>query len=339
MPTPPRPRPPTGPPLPSAEAALTVDPFAVRDVPRLEAAQVEAVLALLRAATAADGVRPLSEDAELRLQHGGGAGGRDVLVEIGDAVVGYARFEGGDPGDTDDTDDAEGELVVHPDARRRGVGRVLLARLEELAGHRPLRVWAHGDLPGSAELAAAGGYDRARVLLQMRRDLAGVDPDPRPSLPDGVRVLPFVPGRDEQAWLGVNARAFAAHPEQGGWTAADLALREAEPWFDAAGFLLAWRGDPGADGELLGSHWTKVHPPGDAGDEAIGEVYVLGIAPSAQGTGLGRALTDLGLAHLRGRGLREVLLYVEADNVPAVTLYEKRGFTRFSVDVSWRRAH
>ncbi len=291
------------------------------------------MLALLRAATAADGVRPLSEEAELRLQHGGPAGGRDVLVETDGVLAGYARFEGG-TGDGD----AEGELVVHPDARRRRIGTALLRRLEQLAGARPLRVWAHGDLPGSAELAAGGGYDRARVLLQMRRPLEGVDPDPRPALPDGVQVLPFRPGRDEDAWLRVNARAFATHPEQGSWTAADLALREAEGWFDPAGFFLAWRGEPDAGGELLGFHWTKVHPPGDAGDEAIGEVYVLGIDPTAQGSGLGRALTDVGLAHLRGRGLRDVLLYVEGDNVPAVGLYEKRGFVRHAVDVSWRRA-
>jgi mycothiol synthase len=292
------------------------------------------VLALLRAATAADGVRPLSEEAELRLQHGGPAGVRDVLVGTADGgLAGYARFEGGDG-----TGDAEAELVVAPGARRQGIGRHLLTRLEELAGDRPLRVWAHGDLPGSAELAAARGYSRARVLLKMRRDLAGVDPAPRPALPDGVQVHTFRPGRDEDAWLRVNARAFAAHPEQGSWTPADLRLREAEPWFDPAGFFLAWRGDPDDGGTLLGSHWTKVHPPGDEGPDAVGEVYVLGIDPDAQGLGLGRALTDLGLAHLRGRGLGEVLLYVEGDNTAAVTLYERSGFTRHSIDVSWRRA-
>ena len=145
---------------------------------------------------------------------------------------------------------------------------------------------------------------------------------------------PFRPGVDEAAWLAVNARAFASHPEQGRWTPADLALREAEPWFDPAGFLLAWRGGPG--GELLGSHWTKVHLAGDVGPEAVGEVYVLGVDPAAQGIRLGRALTDLGLAHLRGRGLAEVLLYVEEDNTAAVALYERTGFTRYAVDVSWR---
>jgi mycothiol synthase len=270
-------------------------------------------------------VRPLSEEAELRLRHG--APGHDVVVRDGRTLVGYARL-----------DDGTAELVVHPSSRRRGFGTELLDRVLALAGDRELSVWAHGDLPGSAELLTAHGFERARVLLQMRRDLAGIDPDPRPALPDGVRVEPFRPGRDEDAWLRVNARAFAWHPEQARWTPQDLLLREAEPWFDPAGFLLAWRGDPDDGGTLLGFHWTKVHPPGDAGDEAVGEIYVLGIDPDAQGLRLGRALTDLGLAHLRGRGLREVLLYTEEDNLAAVSLYERTGFRRFSVDVSWQRS-
>jgi mycothiol synthase len=164
-----------------------------------------------------------------------------------------------------------------------------------------------------------------------------VDPEPSPALPDGVHVEAFRPGCDEQAWLRVNSRAFAAHPEQGRWSPDDLRLREEEGWFDPAGFLMAWRGDPDAGGTLLGSHWTKVHPAGDVGPEPAGEIYVLGIDPDAQGMRLGRALTDLGLAHLRSRGLRQVLLYVEEDNAPAVALYERSGFTRWSVDVSWRR--
>ncbi|MET0765757.1 MAG: mycothiol synthase [Blastococcus sp.] len=293
----------------------------------LDSRDVADVLALLSAASHADGVRPLSEEAELRLQHGGPPGGRDVLVRDPDGgLCGYARI-----------DDGVAEVVVHPECRRRGVGSELVDRVLEVAGSAPLSVWAHGDLPGSAELLSSRGFSRARVLLQMRRDLDGVDPDPRPVLPDGVRVVPFRPGRDEAAWLRVNARAFAAHPEQGSWTADDLALREQEPWFDADGFLLAWRGDPDDGGVLLGSHWTKVHPPGDAADEAVGEVYVLGIDPDAQGLRLGTALTDLGLAHLRSRGLGQVLLYVEEENAAAVRLYEGRGFRRFSVDVSWRR--
>jgi mycothiol synthase len=243
-------------------------------------------------------------------------------VSADGVLAGYARL-----------DDGSAELVVHPAFRRRGLGTALLSRAEELAAPGPLSVWAHGDLPGSAELASPRGYRRARVLLQMRRDLRGVDADP----PADDTVRPFRPGRDEGAWLRVNARAFASHPEQGSWTAEDLLLREAEPWFDPAGFLLAWRGDPDDGGVLLGSHWTKVHPPGDVGDEPVGEIYVLGVDPDAQGMRLGSALTDLGLAHLRGRGLGQVLLYVEEANATAVRLYEGRGFHRYSVDVSWRR--
>jgi mycothiol synthase len=271
-------------------------------------------------------VRPVSEETELRLQHGGPAGGRDLLVrDSSGELAGYARLDGG-----------QAELVVAPAFRRHGVGKALLTRLEEIAGAGPLAVWAHGDLPGSAELAGSRGYTRDRVLLQMRRDLAGVDPDPRPELPENVVVRPFRPGRDEAAWLRVNARAFAHHPEQGAWTAEDLRLREQEEWFDPGGFLLAWRGDPD-DGTLLGSHWTKVHAPGDVGPDAVGEIYVLGIDPEAQGMRLGRALTDLGLAYLRSRGLAQVLLYAEEDNAAAVRLYESRGFTRHAVDVSWQR--
>jgi mycothiol synthase len=297
----------------------------VADTERLSAAEVGEVLALLRAAATADGVRPVSEETELRLQHGW-TGGRDLLASVDGELVGYARL-----------DDGAAELVVHPSARRRGVATALLTRLEELTTSGALSVWGHGDLPGSAELASSHGYARVRVLLQMRRDLAGVDPDPHPPLPGDVHVRPFRPGTDEDAWLRVNARSFASHPEQGFWTPEDLRLREAESWFDPAGFLLAWRGDPDDGGTLLGFHWTKVHPPGDVADGEVGEVYVLGVDPDAQGMRLGPALTDLGLAYLRGRGLEQVLLYVEESNETAVRLYERRGFTRFAVDVQWRK--
>ena len=130
-------------------------------------------------------------------------------------------------------------------------------------------------------------------------------------------------GVDEDRFLAVNAAAFAHHPEQGGMTRADLDDRIAEPWFDPSGFFLAWRGE-----ELLGFHWTKVHDE----EPPFGEVYVVGIAPGAQGGGLGKRLTLIGLQHLAGLGLREVILYVEADNAPAIAVYERLGFTHADAD-------
>jgi mycothiol synthase len=147
-------------------------------------------------------------------------------------------------------------------------------------------------------------------------------------------VRTFVPGRDERDWLAVNGRAFAAHPEQGKWTLQDLKRRELEPWFDPGGFFLAERA-----GALVGFHWTKVHQPpaGQPGASPVGEVYVLGVDPAEQGGGLGRALTLIGLHHLREQGLPDVMLYVEGDNTPAIRLYESLGFQHTATDVVYRR--
>ncbi|MFA1537761.1 mycothiol synthase [Actinomadura sp. DLS-62] len=273
-------------------------------------AEAAEALALAGAAERADGVGPLSEHALLALR-----GGRSGLAIFdGGTIVAYAHF---DPATEEEP--AAGELVVHPDHRRRGHGRALLRALRDEA---PLRVWAHGDLPAAAALAASEGMARVRALFQMRRPAS--DPLPEVRVAAGVTVRAFEPGRDERAWLDVNARAFADHPEQGAWTLDDVREREAEEWFDPAGFFLAER-----DGRLVGFHWTKVHP------EKIGEVYVVGVDPDAQGLGLGRALTLRGLHHLRDIGMEQIMLYVDESNVAAVRLYENLGFTRYAVDVMY----
>ncbi|MFC7731654.1 mycothiol synthase [Actinomadura keratinilytica] len=280
--------------------------------------EIAEVAALVAAAEEHDGVGPLSEHARLWLRraHEGPGRSRALTVTAGGAVVAYAHL---DPATGEEQ--ASAELVVHPDHRRRGHGRELLRALRREAGDG-LRVWAHGDLPAAAGLARSEGLARVRALFQMRRPAA--DPLPEPRLAEGVRLRTFEPGRDEQDWLRVNARAFASHPEQGAWTLDDVLQREREPWFDPAGFFLAERG-----GALAGFHWTKIHPDG------VGEVYVVGVDPAAQGLGLGRALTVAGLRHLRERGVPEIMLYVDEANTAAVRLYESLGFTRHAVDVMY----
>jgi len=185
-------------------------------------------------------------------------------------------------------------------------------------------------------VAARAGLTAQRELWRMRRDLDVPLPDLQ--LADGVRIRSFEPGADEAELLRVNNAAFAWHPEQGGWTLDDVAEREAEPWFDPKGVLLAV--DVTAPQHVLGFHWTKVHAAGTGEADAtapVGEVYVLGVDPAAQGRRLGPALTLAGLAHLRDLGLGAVVLYVEADNAAAVRLYRDLGFERFSADVSYRR--
>jgi mycothiol synthase len=276
-----------------------------------------AVLRLASAAAGEDGVSPLSEHVMLHLRYGGEPGARDLLASSHGEVAGYAHLDPAGP-----AEGPSGELVVHPAYRRQGLGLALARALVAEAGPRPLRLWAHGDLDAAARLAAAAGFERARALWQMRRSLRpGLD---EPRLAPGITVRTFVTGQDEEEWTGLNARAFARHPEQGTWTRADLELREREPWFDPDGFFLAVR-----DGRLVGFHWTKIHSEG----EGIGEVYVVGVDPAERGTGLGRALTLIGLRYLRARGLPEVMLYVDESNGPAIKLYTSLGFSRWHTDV------
>ncbi|KQR17137.1 mycothiol synthase [Cellulomonas sp. Leaf334] len=289
----------------------------------LPAASAGAVRTLADRAAAVDGVPPLSEQPLLWLS-ASEAPVIHLCASVGADLVGYAQLDVGTQSST------KAELVVDPAHRRAGVGRALLTRaLAETAvvPGRTLRVWAHGDLSAARRFAEDQGMVVVRELLQMRVDLT-TRPATTPALPTGVTVRSFEPGRDEDAWRRVNSRAFAYHPEQGRMTSADLRAREQEPWFDPEGFLLAER-----DGILLGSVWTKVHPAGEHGAEPVGEIYVVGVDPDAQGLGLGRALTALGLDHLAARGLGAAILYTGAENTVAVHTYERAGFVRSAVDV------
>jgi mycothiol synthase len=289
------------------------------------------VLELAATAAADDGVAPLSEDVLLQVRHGSRPLARDVVLAAdGQPLLGYAHLD--EPDDEAQGGDMSGELVVDPARRRQGYGATLLAGLLAGASGHGVRLWAHGDLPGAAALAEKSGFTRIRALLQLRMPLAAA-PAADPVFPAGVTVRTFRPGADEAAWLGVNHRAFAHHPEQGSWTMEDVRLREGEPWFDPNGFFLAER-----DGRLAGFHWTKVHQPDAAAGAPIGEVYVVGVDPGQQGGGLGKALTLAGLAHLRRLGLAEVMLYVDEDNTAAVKMYTGLGFELWSTDVMYRRA-
>jgi len=259
----------------------------------------------------------------LSVRYGLDQSARHVRLWESGHLAGYGHLDPGDPADP--AQEPAGELVIRPSARRRGLGRALGTALVAEAGGRQLRLWAHGDLAAATALAAAAGFRRSRALWQMRRPLAA--PLTEPQVPAGVTVRTFVVGLDEDAWVEVNHRAFASHPEQGSWTRADLELREREPWFDPDGFFLAER-----DQGLAGFHWTKVHG-GQAGSAASGEVYVIGVDPAEQGSGLGRALTLIGLRYLRGEGLPEVMLYVDETNVGAIGLYESLGFEHVATDV------
>lgn len=288
--------------------------------------QLAEVQALVAAVGTADGVDPLAEDAVLRLRSGTGPTAHLLARDSAGQLTGYAQLDLREP-----ATEVVGEVLVHPAARGRGLGRALVRAAQQVvnaagaesgAGPARLRLWAHGDHPAAAALATSLGFRRVRELWQLRRPLS--DPLPAPKLPDDFTLRSFRPGQDEQSWLAVNSRAFADHPEQGRWTPEDLRARLAEPWFDPAGLLLAER-----HRQVLGFCWIKVHSP------ETGEVYVVAVDPAAHGTGLGTALTLAGLRYLQRRGGRQVMLYVDESNTAARRLYRKLGFRRWSVDAAY----
>ena len=213
------------------------------------------------------------------------------------------------------------QVDVEPavDARRVVLSQIVGAALEmtEAHGGGVVHWWSNDAGAAERAVAAEHGLREERQLFQMRRPLP-VEPEVAAAA-DGLALRAFVVGVDEEAWLRVNNRAFASHPEQGAWTKADIAEREAEPWFDPNGFLLH-----DVDGALAAFCWTKVHrdhvPP-------LGEIFVIAVDPDFHGRGLGRGMTVAGLQSLHDRGIEVGMLYVDAANVPAVSLYYDLGFT------------
>ncbi|WP_280492302.1 mycothiol synthase [Nocardia asiatica] len=293
---------------------------------RPDADTARAITDLLARAGAADGVAPVSEQAVLSLTSDDGGAARHLLARRDGAIAGYANLvpaHGEHP--------AMAEVAVDPSQRGHGLGTDLVTAALA-AGGPGARVWAHGDRPAAKAVAARLGLRTARELWQMRRSLATPEL-PELAVPEGLTVRTYAGAADDAELVRVNGAAFAWHPEQGGWTARDIEIRRAESWFDPAGLFLAFDAD--VPDRLLGFHWTKVH---HADDPPLGEVYVVGIDPAAQGRGLGRLLTLAGLRHLRDRGLSEVLLYTEADNVAAVRTYTRLGFAPAHVDVAYAAA-
>ena len=278
---------------------------------------IDAVRELLEVATEADGHPPLGEHQWLDLVEGGRAGFAGLVAwEPGhDHPVGYAQVTRGEAS-------WALEFVVDPHHRDTGYAidrdliRAALDVVRNEGGGR-ITLWVPKPTAERDRAATDAGLRHVRDLCQMRRPLpVGV--------PFHLGTRPFETGHDEEAWLEVNNRAFAAHPEQGGWDLETLKRREAEPWFDAAGFLLHER-----DARLAGFCWTKVHA--DAAP-ALGEIYVVAVDPDFQGEGLGRRLVLAGLDSLARRGLTMGMLYVDSSNRGAVHLYEDLGFTVDHVD-------
>lgn len=248
-----------------------------------------------------------------------------------DAVAVAGPADGGAPGSVVEVAVAPGAGVRRGDLESGVLAAVVAVVLGSPgAAGQPLRLWAHDADPADDAAAASCGFTVERTLLQLRAPLpVPLPPGTRARARADLRIRPFRPGADEDAWVAVNNRAFAGHPEQGSWTRETLLERELEPWFDPADLVLGE-----LDGRLVGSCWTKVHRDEDP---PVGEIYVIGVDPGVHGAGLGRALVLAGLERMERSGLRVAMLYVDAANEPALRLYQSLGFRQARVDRSYVR--
>jgi mycothiol synthase len=297
----------------------------VRILDRFAPGDLRAVQRLADAVEARSGVPPFGETTWLGLTDGGTRHDLGLAVETPDGrLTGYAHaaeYRLGAWSLEAATTDSTSELSL-----------LLAESVVAITAHGggDVTLWVHGPTAADDDAAHAAGFVPARDLLELRVPLPLAA---APAWPDGVTVRTFLPGVDDEPWLRVNNRAFATHPEQGGWDDDTLARRMAEPWFDPDGFLLAFAGDA-----LAGFCWTKVHAPAPPREPAArGEIYVIGVDPDHQGTGLGRALVTGGLASIAGRGITVGMLFVDADNAAAVGLYGALGFTTHRVDRAYLR--
>ncbi len=286
-------------------------------VREIDEAQLSALKSLFDAVRENDHHEPLGEHKWLDLVHGGRRTFAGVIGRDGDEVIGYAHLSRHHK-----TEGAHWglEVVVHPEQRNEDVESALVERaLEEVAavGGGHIHWWVFQPAKVHDDVAARLGFIKGRDLLHMKVQL---HLDRTPELPAGVRLRSFEVGRDEDAWIEVNNRAFDHHPEQGAWDRETLDRRMAEPWFDPEGFLLA-EDDTG----IVGFCWTKINPE-------CGEIYVIGVDPSRHGSGLGKALTIAGLQHMARKGVKAGCLYVDSAEEAPLSMYRKLGFEKDHVD-------
>jgi mycothiol synthase len=237
-----------------------------------------------------------------------------VVVDRGDAIVGYGQAMREGP------TVVESWGVVHPGHRGRGIGAWLLDRIQQraselLAGMQSAR-FRHAINAGDRAAAAmlwARGLHPVRHFWHMQIDLpAGLEPGPTPK---GIRISGIDPRVDLAAVHAVLEEAFA---EQWGHHPEPLDRWEAEhtgsPSYDPTLWLLATEA-----GEPVGALIASV-------SDDRGWVDVLGVLAPWRGRGIAGALLRRSFATFAGRGLRQVLLSVDAENPTGATrLYERVG--------------
>jgi mycothiol synthase len=238
------------------------------------------------------------------------------LILAPDATVAAAAdLESAEPASSID-----GFVRVHPAHRGRGLGSWLIGWSEEAAAalvpaEVTTRLWSSVSAadPAGLELVRSRDYQQVRTFWHMRMELdPRIEPGP---VPDGVAIRTSVQGRDDRGIHEAMSEAFVGHfgyvhiPFDRWWHE----MRSSST-YDPSMILVAEE-----EGDIVGASSQFVN----AGVGWVGEI---GVRPTGQGRGIGRALLRHGLADLARRGLRIAQLNVDSENERGATrLYESVG--------------
>jgi mycothiol synthase len=232
------------------------------------------------------------------------------VVRDGDRIVGYGVLW-----ELGELWRAEG--YVHPDARGRGIGKLIATGLEEDAARRGARRIQNSVLEADSAartLLESLVYGAVRVFRELRIDLEV--PPPAPEWPDGLRVVPFDPERDAPEFHAAHQEAFADH-----W---DYTPRDLEPW--SKSHLKSERFDP--------TLWCVVRAGDEiaAGTICTGDTYGGGFIHALftrrpwRKQGVGAALLSDSFGRFWERGEHSVGLGVDAaSDTGAFRLYQRAG--------------
>jgi len=307
---------------------------------RADDADYEATAALISAASTEDHVPWLPTATQLReeLEDSTACDVRHdiVIAEIDGRVVGQASVE---------RTIRAGVAVfhisgsVHPDHRRRGLGRALLhenlRRVDERGALEPdgrafePRGFADETEVGHIALLEQEGFVPLRWFFVMRRPT--LDDVPDAPLPEGLELRP-VTADQHRAIFDAEAEAFRDHWQSRELTDEDFVSLYKSSDIDTSLWVVAWDGD-----EIAGvvQNWVYRDENEKLGVER-GWLERISVRRPWRRRGLGRAITAESLRRLKAAGLADAMLGVDAENpTGALGLYEGLGFEVYQRSIAY----
>ncbi len=232
---------------------------------------------------------------------------------------------------------------VHPEARRRGVGRALLAwqeaRVRDIAagqaqpaGERLIEAEASAASPGREALLRAAGFAPVRWGFEMIRPT--LDDQPDAPMPAGLEIREVEPGHMRAIWEA-EVEAFRDHWGAAEPTEADFERFVSDPVeTDTSLWRVAWDGE-----QVAGMVRSYINAEeNERYGRRLGWVENISVRRPWRRRGLARALIAASLPLLRARGMREGALGVDAENVSgALRLYQSVGFVESARFGTWRK--